>query len=96
MAIEETLKSRKGRYGRATDNALVSQSLMDVVRHNGPSFKEWSDLHKMIVQMIFSKISRMACGDPDYVDNIHDVIGYAKLLENYLIDKEKGVPHDNW
>ena len=50
----------------------------------------------MVVQMIFSKISRMACGDPDYSDNMHDIIGYAKILENYLIDKEKGVKHENW
>ena len=95
MTIEETLKSRKGRYGKATDNALVSQSLMDIVRNDGPSFKEWTYLHRMVVQMIFSKISRMACGDPDYSDNMHDIIGYAKILENYLIDKEKGVKHEN-
>tara|TARA_Y100001951_G_C11071425_1_gene146292 strand:+ start:194 stop:481 length:288 start_codon:yes stop_codon:yes gene_type:complete len=95
MSIEETLKSRKGRYGKATDNALISQSLMDVIVHNAPSYKEWTPLHRMVVQMIFQKISRMSCGDPDYPDNMHDIIGYAKILENFQIDKEKGIPHDN-
>ena len=45
--------------------------------------------------MIFHKIARCVCGDHNYIDNIHDIVGYAKLLEEFLKDKEFGINLSN-
>jgi len=36
--------------------------------------------------MICHKISRIVNGDPNYKDSWHDIIGYAKLIEDKLED----------
>lgn len=44
------------------------------------------------LDMIFHKIGRIVCGDPNYADSWHDIAGYAKLVENRLNGKsERGV-----
>lgn len=85
--INETLKERGTRYGSFEDNAEITQLLMEVIE-KGPSYNALSRPHKEAIHMIFHKIARCVCGDPDYPDNIHDIAGYAKLLEDLLIEKE--------
>ena len=89
IRIDETLAQRGGRYGSAIDNAYLTMDLYDAVQR-APSFKEWTPMHKLMVHMILHKISRMANGDPMYVDNAHDIVGYGKLLEDYLVKIESG------
>ena len=42
--------------------------------------------------MITNKMARIVNGDPNYIDNWHDIAGYATLVEQELImtghDKE--------
>jgi hypothetical protein len=40
--------------------------------------------HLEAIHMIIHKLSRMVNGDPDYEDNIVDIIGYAQLLLNEI------------
>lgn len=87
MTIEETLKERGSRYGSFKDNAQITQGLMDVLK-NAPKFNELHPMHKEAFHMIFHKIARCVCGDIMYVDNAHDIVGYAKGLENYLIEEK--------
>ena len=83
--IEKTLSDRGSRYGKMQDNAWVTQELMRTIgAHSG--FENLTDMHKECFHMIFHKISRAVVGDPNHIDNIHDIIGYAKLLEDYLIE----------
>lgn len=81
--IKKTLDERGSRYGTFEGNAAVTQDLMFIVSQ-APSFSRWTNEHKEAVHMIFHKIARMANGDPMYQDNVHDIIGYAKLLENFI------------
>lgn len=82
--IEKTLNERYSRYGTFESNAEITQELMGVIEKS-PKWKQLSKQHKEALHMIFHKISRMVCGDPAYVDNVHDIVGYAKLLEDFLI-----------
>ena len=86
--IDKTLQERGDRYGTFENNARVTQALCDVIK-TAPNYDQLTDKHIEAYHMIFHKISRSVCGDPMYVDNIHDIIGYAKLLEGYLTKKEE-------
>lgn len=86
--IKSTLKQRGSRYGSFEDNARITQALNKVLE-TAPNFDQLKDEHKEAYHMIFHKIARSVCGDPMYVDNIHDIVGYATLLEKFL-DKVNG------
>jgi hypothetical protein len=83
--LNKTLEERGQRYGRFENHAAVTQGLKVVAEANmramgtvlAPDQKEALD-------MIFHKIGRIVCGDPDYADSWHDIAGYAKLVENRL------------
>lgn len=87
--IDDTLSQRGGRYGKAEWNAQTIDDLMHTIER-GKAYKEWTPMHRQMVHMIMSKISRMVNGDPMYVDNVHDIVGYATLLEDFLTKIEKG------
>lgn len=44
------------------------------------------------LEVIASKISRMLTGDPQYRDNWHDIVGYAKLVDDRMAEAEKPAP----
>ncbi|AAT38395.1 gp36 [Burkholderia phage BcepC6B] len=84
--INETLAERSARYGKFEDHAALAQNLQDVLRDT----KGWDRLapdQKQALTVIADKIARMLNGDPDYVDNWHDIIGYAKLVEDRLLGR---------
>lgn len=85
--LDKTLKDRGSVYGTFEDNARITQDLCDVLK-TAPNYGLLAKEHMEAYHMIFHKISRSVCGDPMYIDNAHDIGGYAKLLEDYLI-KEK-------
>ncbi len=87
MDVNETLKQRGGRYGSLEDNANVTQMLTQVVTLYGPNYDQLQNQHKEVLHMIFHKIARMVCGDVMYSDNMHDVAGYAKLLEDWQLEQ---------
>ena len=39
---------------------------------------------RQALRTICDKLARIANGDPDYIDNWHDLRGYAKLVEDRL------------
>jgi len=82
--IEETLKERGARYGRFADHAVIAQKLRDAMRFH----TNWDRLapdQKQALETIADKMARILNGDPDYIDNWHDIIGYAKLVEDRLL-----------
>ena len=101
MSIENTLKERS-RYGPFSSHAVISQALKAVMH-----LHDWDALtadKKEALEMIQHKIARIINGDPDYVDNWHDIQGYAKLIEDDLVSakladdafkKEKKEAFDN-
>tara|TARA_R100000951_G_scaffold63860_3_gene53627 strand:+ start:5477 stop:6022 length:546 start_codon:yes stop_codon:yes gene_type:complete len=84
--MDETLSERGGRYGLFKDNARVTQEALAVFMKE-PQWGDLSPTHKEFFHMTLHKMSRMICGDPNYVDNPHDIAGYAKLLEDELKEK---------
>lgn len=88
MDIEETLKERGSRYGDFIDNARIAQGIKDIMRTGG----QWNNLDadmKEGLDIIAGKISRLLTGDPLYLDNWHDIIGYTRLIEKRLEDRAK-------
>lgn len=81
--IEKTLKERGDRYGSFFDHAMIAQNLQDTMR----KCEGWDMLapdQKQALTVISDKIARMLNGQPDYRDNWHDIVGYAKLVDDRL------------
>ena len=73
--VEVTLAERQNQYGDFSDVAHLSQGLQSLL-----SVGNFSDTQQEAIQMICSKLARLACGDADHVDSWHDIAGYATLV----------------
>lgn len=82
--IDATLAERGARYGEFHEHAVIAQGLQDTMR-TAPGWQRLAPNQKQALSVIADKIARMLNGDPDYIDNWHDIIGYAKLVETKLI-----------
>lgn len=85
MNIDATLAERGARYGEFRDHAAIAQSLQTVMRGT-PGWERLAPDQKQALTVIADKIARMLNGDPNYVDNWHDIIGYSKLVETRLVE----------
>ena len=84
MNVDDTLATRATRYGNyKEDVSRVSQALKDILR-SGDVWKEMDDDMKESLDLICNKISRIVNGDPWYHDSWHDIIGYARLVEERI------------
>jgi hypothetical protein len=82
--IAATLAERGGRYGSFATQAAIEQDLGDrLAAEDG--WKRLAPDQKSAIQMILVKLARIVNGDPDYADNWHDIIGYAKLIDDRLV-----------
>jgi hypothetical protein len=83
MNIQDTLKERGARYGEFEHHAQIAQSLQNVMR----GVDGWQNLaadQRQALTVITDKIARMLNGDPSYIDNWHDIVGYAVLVETRM------------
>jgi hypothetical protein len=81
--VDSTLAERGKRYGSFKDHAAIACSLLNVLESEGG----WANLPpymKQALRVICDKMARMMNGDPYYVDNWHDIQGYAKLVEDII------------
>lgn len=82
-SIEATLKERGSRYGSFLTHSVIAQGL----KHTMWCQDGWERLatdQQQALEVIADKIARVLNGDPNYIDNWHDIIGYAKLVEDRL------------
>lgn len=87
MSIDKTLKERGDRYGEFITQATISQGLKQAMWIAG----NWADLQydqRESLEMIANKIGRILNGDPNYHDNWHDIVGYAKLVADRLENQQ--------
>lgn len=77
--IEEVLNQRQATYGSFTKNAEVSQ-MMKYFMTQGTNYKQMPVPHREALEMIVHKIARIVNGDPNYIDNWVDIIGYSQLV----------------
>ena len=88
MSIENTLRERGSRYGDFTDHAQLSDDLQRCCERAPnwaglPAWQRWG------LRILLDKVARMLTGDPSYVDNAHDMVGYSKLIEDRLLAAER-------
>jgi hypothetical protein len=81
--IDATLAERGSRYGVWADQARITQNIKRAMA-DSPNWAALPDDMVASLDMIASKIARILNGDPTYADSWHDIIGYAKLVENRL------------
>lgn len=81
--LGDTLAERGSRYGSFEGHAEIAQELQFTIHQT----KGWPGLRadqRQALTVICDKIARILNGDPDYIDNWHDIQGYAKLVEDRL------------
>ena len=79
--IDQTLAERGSRYGDFTVHAAIAQKLQDDMRRP-EGWERLCPAHKQALTVIADKIARILSGGPEYLDNWHDIQGYAKLAED--------------
>ena len=82
--IEATLAERGARYGTFADNARVAQEIKESLR-TGPNWSVMTADQREALDMLAAKMSRIVTGDPQYLDNWHDIVGYTKLVEDRMV-----------
>lgn len=87
MSIESTLEERGNRYGSFAHHARIAQKLQRVL-HDEDGWLLLADDQRQALTVIMDKISRMLNGDPTYRDNWHDIVGYAKLVDDRMAADE--------
>ena len=87
-SIEKVLAERGTRYGEFEEHARITQGIKRAMV-NSHNWRHLSDDMKEALEMIAHKMGRILNGDPKYIDSWTDIVGYAKLVEDYLIKKEK-------
>lgn len=85
--LTATLAERGSRYGAFDKHANIAQALQTVMRGTDSIETGWAYLAPDMQQaltVIADKIARILNGDPAYIDNWHDIQGYARLVEKRL------------
>lgn len=72
--LAKVSKERESEYGNFGDNAYVAQRMKTLARN--PKF---SVVQQEALDQILSKVSRLACGNPDHLDSWLDISNYARL-----------------
>lgn len=83
-SLNKTLQERGDKYGLYEEQAAVAQALQYILT---PYFDKLKPDQRDALQMVCCKISRVVVGDPNYIDNWHDIAGYARLVESRLISE---------
>lgn len=81
--INKILNDRGSRYGDFGEQAQVSRA----IKESFESTPNWSSLPPYIregLDLVAVKISRMLCGDPMYMDNVVDILGYMTLVKTEM------------
>lgn len=81
--VNDMLAGRESRYGSFQGHAKIAQGLKAVM-HERSGWDGLADDQKEALEMIQHKIARILNGDPNYLDNWVDLVGYAQLVVNRL------------
>lgn len=81
--INNTLNERGERYGKFKDVASTTYALQEILR-DAKNHEHMTDDQVIALDMICNKMARIVNGDPSYIDNWHDIAGYATLVEQEL------------
>lgn len=90
--IDHTLAERSSRYGSFTGHARITQEIK-ISMMMGDKWSSLAHDQAEALDMIAHKIGRILNGNPDYIDSWHDIIGYARLVEQRLIQEQERATH---
>lgn len=88
VGIDKVLEERGKKYGDFDDHAEIAQSLKTVMRTTN-GWRRLTPSQKEALEMIMHKTARILNGDPSYIDSWTDIIGYARLVEQELIQEQE-------
>ena len=83
MSINKTLEQRGSCYGKFKDVAATTHAMQEILR-NAKNHEHMTDDQVIALDMICNKMARIVNGDPNYIENWHDISGYATLVEQEL------------
>ena len=81
--VNDMLAGREARYGTFEGHARISQALKRAMQ-DSPNWSKLTDVQKEGLEMVQHKIARMLNGDPSYLDNIVDIVGYSTLVKDVM------------
>lgn len=87
-AIEQTLAERGSRYGSYAEHARITQAIKAAMA-DSPNWTTLAPDQRETLEMIAHKAGRILNGDPDYDDNLIDIIGYATLSLRLLQERNR-------
>lgn len=95
MNTNKTASERQERYGDFGENAKIITEMVGALRKGG-NWDKLTPTQQHAYYMICTKMARSVCGDPEYFDNAHDIVGYAQHVEKEIvkINQSKGVFHN--
>jgi hypothetical protein len=56
-----------------------------------PNADQLSNVQREGLEMIQHKIARLLCGNAQFIDSISDIIGYATLIKDAMLETEGAV-----
>jgi hypothetical protein len=81
--IDDILKDRGSRYGDFGVQARTAQHIRDAFE-SSPNWPSLPHYMKEALSLMSTKFSRMLTGDPMYMDNVVDLIGYMTLMQREM------------
>jgi hypothetical protein len=88
--IDGTLAERGKCYGSFNGQARIAQEIKTAMRLS-PNWTRLSPCMMEALEMIAHKIGRILNGNINHKDSWHDIVGYAKLIDDTLSD----IPSDS-
>ena len=79
MNIEDTLQERGKRYGDFAFHAQIADNIV-LAMISSDGWDSLTCVQQQALRVIADKIERILNGDPDYIDNWHDIAGYSTLV----------------
>ena len=81
--VKKMLHERKESYGTFMENARFIQFVMRELERT-PNWKSMTTVHKEAIHMILHKLARLCCGSEWHEDSAKDIVGYSRLLYNWI------------
>lgn len=84
MSVEQTLAERQNTHGEFTTNAECAQHLKRTCK--AYCTRQLLPYQQEAIDNICQKMARILTGNPNHIDNWHDIAGYATLAEKELLN----------
>ena len=81
--IDKILEDRGSRYGDFGVQAQTAQAIRKAF-HLSPNWEFLPPYMREGLDLVATKLSRMLCGDPMYMDNVVDILGYITLVKTEM------------